>query len=234
MDDDDRLHERLRRWLRPTFGEVVGVTVLLIGAVTATWLWWAEATQRPEPPPPTGAVVDADGVPDGPAPGVGPAPDGGPDGGHHGADGPTADARVTVQITGAVRDPGIVTLEGGRRVADAVEALGGLTPDAVTESVNLARTLRDGEHVHVPREGEPRPPTAGAVESGDGEVGPVDLNLATADELTSLPGIGPSLAAAIVEHRERDGPFGVPGDVRDVPGIGEATFQRLAPLVTTG
>ncbi|MFP4150060.1 MAG: helix-hairpin-helix domain-containing protein, partial [Nitriliruptoraceae bacterium] len=141
-------------------------------------------------------------------------------------------AEVTVHVTGAVVAAGLVTLPAEARVGDAVAAAGGTTRDADLERINLARGVQDGEHVHVPRHGETPPVVVGP--DAAGAVGPdglLDLNLATAAELEELPGIGPAKAAAIIAHREQHGPFAAPGDLREVTGIGEATFQRLAPLI---
>jgi competence protein ComEA len=153
---------------------------------------------------------------------------------------------VVVHVSGAVADGGLVTLPAGARVGDAIEAAGGATADADPARVNLARPLQDGEHVHLPREGEEPPPGWGAGPGADGAThapegpgGPgdgagerIDLNRASTAELETLPGIGPAKAAAIVRHREQHGPFREPGDLRAVSGIGEKTFQQLADLVT--
>jgi competence protein ComEA len=158
----------------------------------------------------------------------------------------TAVGDVVVHVSGAVADGGLVTLPAGARVGDAIEAAGGATADADPARVNLARPLQDGEHVHLPRQGEePRagwdagPGTDGATHAPEGPGGPgggaggrIDLNRASTAELETLPGIGPAKAAAIVRHREQHGPFREPGDLRAVSGIGEKTFQQLADLVT--
>lgn len=250
---------RLARWLQPTPAEVLGLVVLLLGAVSASGLWWWQAGQRPDPGPAAqvGAAVDGDGEVVGAAPGgdaTGDGDDGAqappsggdqaPDATRSGDDGAEREdaqpTRLTVHVSGAVASPGVVSLDGDGRVGDAVEAAGGLLDEADPERINLARELADGDHVHVPREGEPPPQlvdpvpgelgTSGAGGGEDGE--PIALNTADEQRLQQLPGIGPALAAAIVEHREEHGPFAVPGDLRDVAGIGEVTFQRLAPLVT--
>ncbi len=187
----------------------------------------------PSTPAPGGPSTPAPGGPSTPEPG-GPLPrDPGP-------------VEVTVHVSGAVTRPGLVTLPSGGRVGDAVVAAGGLARDADPDRINLARALVDGEHVHLPRVGEdvvtlggPPAPAGtpdGAGNGGAGTAGAthdglLDLNRASATELEQLPGIGPARAAAIVEYRELHGPFAVPGDLRGVSGIGEATFQRLAPLV---
>lgn len=241
---DDPLTVRVGRWFGATPFELLGLGVLLLGAVAASITLWLTASGRPTGPPASSgrmtAVEDAATV-GSPYPAedtieeeaaLGPDRDGVPT--RPAETESTAPGEVTVHVTGAVVRPGLVVLETGGRVGDAVAAAGGLTDGAATELVNLARSLSDGEHVHVPREGElPLPSTTPP--SGTALDAPVvDLNRATVDELQTLPGIGPAKAEAIVRHRETQGPYEVPGDLRAVPGIGEATFQRLADLVTVG
>ena len=95
--------------------------------------------------------------------------------------------------------PGVVRLAAGARVADAVAAAGGATPDADAAALNKAAVLSDGARVYVPRYGET--PPAGSV--GSGSEKKIDLNRATAAELETLPGIGPSTAGRIVRAREQ-------------------------------
>jgi competence protein ComEA len=220
---------RLAAWLQPRPGELIGLAVLVLGAVVATIVWWHQAATGPAgiaEVAAAGVAIDAGGDVAGAAPGVS-EPDGDT------AEGVTAPASpLTVHVSGAVRAPGLVTLPAGARVGDAVLAAGGLTPDADPARANLARLLADGEQVHLPASGEaPVVPPPGSEEHAAGSpgTGPIDLNTADAAALESLPGIGPARAAAIIEHRTRHGPFDVPGDLRDVSGIGEQTFQRLAP-----
>lgn len=126
---------------------------------------------------------------------------------------------VLVHVTGAVVHPGLVTLEQGARVADAVEAAGGLTAVADESGVNLARLVHDGEQVFVPTFGE----------EGDSLV---NINRADATDLDSLPGIGPVLADRIVADREAHGPFVSVDDLGRVSGIGQALLGGLAGLAT--
>ncbi len=72
---------------------------------------------------------------------------------------------------------------------------------------------------------------AGATAPRADRVGPIDLNRATARELEALPGIGPVLAARIVEHRGRIGSFSSVEDLRAVRGVGPKLFQKLRPHV---
>jgi len=147
-------------------------------------------------------------------------------------------------VAGAVQRPGVVDLVAGARVADALQAAGGLAEGADGDRLNLAAPLRDGARVFVPLVGQPvpaelAPQAPGGGQSGggtDGDQGaaPVDLNLADGPELESLPGIGPATAAAILEHREREGPFASVDELLDVRGIGEAKLEALEGLVVVG
>lgn len=137
---------------------------------------------------------------------------------------------VVVHVAGAVAAPGVQRLPAGARVIDAVDAAGGLRPDADGGRVNLAAELVDGTQIYVPAVGE-IPPVAvsgtGAAESA----GPIDLNIADADTLETLPGVGPATAAAIIDHRERNGPFASVDGLLEVRGIGEAKLAGLRDLV---
>lgn len=239
MDDAPSPLQRALTWFEATPAEIAGLLVLLTGAVLTTVLLVWEANQRPEPPPVATGPGDVAGPADIGAHGAGGGLDGPADveadHGHPGTGEDEVAGPVVVHVTGAVARPGVITLDDGGRVTDAIAAAGGATDDARLDLVNLARPLQDGEHVHLPREGEEtRPPGVGSpgAAAGQGPADRIDLNTATADQLETLPGIGPAKASAILRHREQHGPFSVPGDLRDVSGIGEATFQRLADLVT--
>lgn len=130
---------------------------------------------------------------------------------------PTENSELTVHVTGAVARPGLVTVGAGSRVADAVAAAGGLTPDAAVEGLNLAAPLRDGLQVVVPTEAKPSSAAGGLV----------SLSAASVAELTALPGVGPVLAQRIVDYRARNGPFAEFEDLLGVPGIGEAKLSAL-------
>jgi competence protein ComEA len=235
---------RAAQWLQATRAELVGLATLLAGCVALTGvLWWSSATGPQDLHEDVGrdggsigAEVDLDDL-ERRVDGDGAWDDEGltgPGDHAHADDGPAS--TLVVHVSGAVAAPGIVTLPDGSRVGDAVTRAGGPTDDAWVDRLNLAQPLSDGERVHVPAEGEEDPPSSsGAAPSADGGAaprGPVDLNRAGAEELETLPGIGPTRARAIVDHRETHGPFGEPGDLRAVAGIGEATFQQLADLVS--
>jgi competence protein ComEA len=147
---------------------------------------------------------------------------------------------VVVHVAGAVRRPGVVTLRSTSRVVDAIDAAGGPKPTADLDRLNLAAKLADGERIAVPLRGQPAPaldPGASTVDPAttDGSPtpdAPVDLNTATEAQLEALPGIGPTLAQAIIAERDRAGGFRSVDDLRKVRGIGDARFAQLRPLVS--
>jgi competence protein ComEA len=137
---------------------------------------------------------------------------------------------VVVSVVGLVARPGLVTLPSGSRVADALEAAGGLLPGADPASVNLAAVVADGQQVAVGVPGAASG-TAGTA-AGAGQGGPLDLNTATASDLDALPGIGPVLAQRIVTYRQQQGRFTSVEQLDDVPGIGPSIYDQLKALVT--
>lgn len=151
-------------------------------------------------------------------------------------------SNIVVHVSGAVRRPGVVTLSPDARVFEAIDLAGGAADDADLDRVNLAAPLVDGERVHVPAEGEEIPelvepvrPVAPAV--GDATPAPppvVDINTASMAELETLPGVGPSIAAAIVQTRQDRGPFLSVDELLEVPGIGESKLAQIRPLVVVG
>jgi competence protein ComEA len=148
---------------------------------------------------------------------------------------PTTDVQdtVVVHVAGAVTHPGVAELPADSRVIDAVEAAGGALPDADLDRLNLAAKVADGERVLVPRVGEADvvDPALESSSSGDGAGGLLNLNTATAAQLEELPGIGPVLAAAILDERERRGGFRSVNELREVRGIGEKRFADLRDRV---
>jgi len=153
--------------------------------------------------------------------------------------GATSDAgaaqEVVVDVAGRVRRPGIVVLEPGARVVDAIEAAGGLRRGARPTGLNLARVLADGEQVLVgvpPAAGATRPGQPAAPGGAAGTGGTLNLNTATSDQLQELPGIGPVTAEAILAFRADHGPFTSVEELLDVTGIGDATLAEIAPHVT--
>lgn len=223
-ESDGRMRGRLSgllgltgsRYLLAGRSRGVLAVLLLIVAVTAGALAWFS---WPSPQPATGAVAVAQTQ-----------------------DGGSAAARVKVSVVGDVAEPGIVEVRSGARVADAIEAAGGLTPESASPGyLNLARKVKDGELIVVetapdagedpeaPAEPGEEPPAA---EDPAAPGGPVNINEATAEELATLPGIGPVTAASIVEYREQNGGFDSVEQLTEVDGIGPATLDKLSDKVT--
>jgi competence protein ComEA len=147
---------------------------------------------------------------------------------------PVAAPKLVVYVVGAVRRPGVYRLAEGTRVEDAVIRAGGTTPKADLIGVNLAAPLADGQQVLVPA----RLPAAvaaaeGAAVSAGGSVpaGPVQLSVATVEQLDTLPGIGPITAQKIVDYRTAHGAFRSVDDLDEVPGIGPSRVEQLRDLV---
>lgn len=139
---------------------------------------------------------------------------------------------VQVHVVGAVRTPGVYQLPRGAIVQDALAAAGGPAAEANLSAINLAAGLSDSQQVYVPFVGEtPEVVDLPGSTSAQTAAGRVSLNTATAPELERLPGIGPSLAQAIVEFRESHGPFAQPEDLLEVPGIGPAKLAQIKDLI---
>jgi len=164
---------------------------------------------------------------------------------------PEPEPEWILYITGAVRWPGVYSLPPESRLLSLVEAAGGLSIDADPASVNLAAFLQDGLHVHVPERGqEPQAqvqinsavrgtsvtPGAQPAAGGTSRPGtfPVNINRASAEELTVLRGIGPAIAGNIVEFRTRNGRFHSVDDLLHVTGIGRVRLEQLRNYVTVG
>ncbi|MDX2876155.1 helix-hairpin-helix domain-containing protein [Streptomyces ipomoeae] len=219
------VRERLPLWLQVRCGmerkSVVALSVVLVvAAVFAAQHFWTGRTQPVSAPEVVRAVE--------PSAAAGPAASFDElDGGHGvgagvsaGAVAPTAGPSIVVDVSGKVRSPGIQRLPAGSRVADALRAAGGVRPGANTDGLNRARLLVDGEQVLV---GGAAPATAPPT--------PVSLNTATADQLDTLPGVGPVLAQHIIDYRTQHGGFRSVDELREVNGIGDRRFADLRNLV---
>lgn len=136
---------------------------------------------------------------------------------------------ITVEIAGAVAEPGIYTVPAQSRVIDGIKAAGGILVDAELSGIDQVAFLMDGQKVTIPF----------AANSSDDEAqgiatGLVNLNTATLDELVALPGIGEKRAQAIIDYRNQHGPFTSVDGLLAVDGLTEGVVDELRPLVTVG
>jgi competence protein ComEA len=136
-----------------------------------------------------------------------------------------------VDVVGAVRRPGLYRLPRGARIADAVARAGGTTHKAELELLNVAAPLADGEQVLVPRRGTATAAAAPTAGTGAPATGPVHLSTATAEQLDTLPGVGPVTAQKIIAYRQQHGGFSSADELDAVPGIGPARMEQLKGLV---
>lgn len=240
------VRERLPVWLQARCGlerrSVLALTVVLaLAAAFAVQHFWAGRTQSVRPPEVVRAAApyaeQGEGEEAEPQRGAG-VPVGAAKA--TGAAGAAGAAEIVVDVGGKVREPGIHRLPAGSRVADALRAAGGVKPGTKTDGLNRARFLVDGEQVIV---GGPAPVveagaggtaaagTAGAAAGGVPPGAPVSLNTATADQLDTLPGVGPVLAQHIIDYRTQHGGFRSVDELREVNGIGDRRFADLRNLV---
>jgi competence protein ComEA len=142
--------------------------------------------------------------------------------------------KIVVHIAGAVANPGIVILEEGGRIVDAIGEAGGLLENANIDKINLAYMLEDGEKIYIPFHGEDVSENNDNVGFGDTVVKKdtqVNINTATQTELMSLPGIGASTAQKIVDYRKENGKFKSIEDIKNVSGIGDSKFNQIKNFI---
>ena len=137
-------------------------------------------------------------------------------------------ARIYVDVAGEVRKPGIYQLDSGARVFDVVLLAGGFTGKANQASVNLARTLTDGEQLIVLNKSQQSFGTSTSNNSSS----LISLNQASEAELEQLPGVGPALAGRMIDWRSANGGFKSKEDLLNVAGIGDKLFAQIKDKVT--
>ncbi len=152
------------------------------------------------------------------------------------------ETQICAYICGAVCSPGVYELEPDSRVFHLVEMAGGLTEEADEKSVNLAEVVTDGQMIWIPTQeesmsGQTAPAasssgTAQEISGGSSDSGMININTATASELTSLNGIGETKAGAIIDYREEHGAFETIDEIMQVDGIGQGTFDKIKDDIT--
>lgn len=141
---------------------------------------------------------------------------------------------IKVYVCGAVQRPDVYEISADSRIVDAVSAAGGFAIDAYPEAMNLAETVSDGSRIYVPTKEEVDALAVVYSDTGSGSgdttsdsTGRVNINTATLEELTTLPGIGDTRARAIIDYREQNGGFGNIEDIMQVTGIKEKSFSKI-------
>lgn len=231
----------------PTWTDTRALTLLVVAALLLALFWWwsgraqegvavtspkpqplAEASSAPSPKHQSAAgIMVTDQTPDAEQSRSQPASAQPLESGD--------ESKVTVDVRGGVRRRGVHLLPAGSRVIDAIEAAGGLRPGRSYGRLNLAAVLNDGQQLIVgeqftvgqnPQTTNSKPSgSTTALTPGEGEL--VNLNLATSEQLESLPGVGPVLAERIVAWREQHGRFASADDLLDVSGIGDKVLAGL-------
>jgi len=146
----------------------------------------------------------------------------------------TLEAVVFVDIKGEVKKPGVYQMKAGDRVKDAIDAAGGLTEEADSQKVNLAKRLEDQMVIVVPKVGEEvEEIPAGETSKEATKEGKVNINTATVEELKTLKGVGEKKAEAIIEYRKKNGSFQTKEDLMKVRGIGKKLFESFQERIVT-
>ena len=144
--------------------------------------------------------------------------------------------KIKVYITGEVKNQGVIELEEGDRIADAIEKAGGQTEQASLKNVNLAYQLEDGQKIYIPNINDTETEiiddgASGVVDDATIKQTVVNINKADEKELQSINGIGESLATSIVKYRKENGKFETIEDLKNVPGIGDSKFENIKEYI---
>ena len=152
--------------------------------------------------------------------------------------------KITVYISGAVSNPGVINIDSDKRLDDAIQKVGGLTKDADSERINLAMKLEDSQHYIIPQKGE-KPAQAqenneicqsssneSKKDSGsENSSGKININSAEQSKLETINGVGPSTAKKIIEYREKEGKFSTIEDIKNISGIGDKKFENMKEYI---
>jgi competence protein ComEA len=220
--------------------------VLLAAVAVAAFHFWSVRPQTVRAPQTVADEAAAPALPPDPlrsgAPDPAPRPATGAPPAGAGGGSASGSGQIVVDVSGKVHRPGVRRLPAGSRVADALEAAGGVRAGADVTGLNRARVLMDGEQVIVGV--QPGPPVSGVsggagagadgtagAPGGPGPSAPLSLNTATREQLETLPGVGPVLAQHMIDYRTENGGFRSVDELRQVNGIGDRRFADLQPLV---
>lgn len=138
---------------------------------------------------------------------------------------------LRIFVSGAVHVPGVYSLPPGSIIQDAISAAGGTLPTASLKSINLAAPIHDGQQIHLASQNENPSSQESHLSSASTPSAMLNINTVDAQELESLPGIGPSLAEEIIKYRQQYGPFMSIDELLKVPGIGPAKLEQIQDLI---
>ncbi len=145
-------------------------------------------------------------------------------------------AKIIVDIGGEVVSPMVAELDEGSRVADAIEAAGGVTENADLTDINRAAFIEDGEKIYIPalpsEEDEIDDGGSSGTSSGYSD-GKININTADSEELQELSGVGPATAQKIIDYRKENGRFSSIEDIKNVSGIGDKSFEKIKDMIKT-
>lgn len=154
-------------------------------------------------------------------------------------------SQVVVYICGAVKHPGVYKFTAGSRINDAINAASGFKKGAARTAINQAKVLEDGEQITIPTLKQVKRKQLSKITDGDNfqdkttdnentdsseresQDTLININTASAGELTSLSGIGQSRADAIIEYRQSNGKFQSIEDIMKIPGIKQGIFNKI-------
>lgn len=146
-------------------------------------------------------------------------------------------SEIIIHVAGAVYNSGIKKLSENSRIADAIEAAGGLTSDANINNINLAQKIADGQKIYIPSINDDEITEQIIIQDTQENnslfnSAIININTATQTELETLPGIGPSMASKIIEYRKENGSFKDIEDLKNVSGIGESKYAQVKNKIT--
>ena len=227
-------HERVKRmdrWAEKLLGHKAVVVAILVAIAAASGLAMASFSSR-------SSGVSFERSDEASASDVREAEDTSPDDADESSAKSSSAAEVYVDVDGAVVRPGVYRLKDGARVSQAIDAAGALTAEADVTGLNRASKITDGQKIYVPTVGEQQAAAAvggadsAAVASGAGSSsGLVNINTASAAELQTLSGIGPSMAQSIIDERTQNGAFVSVDDLMRVSGIGEKKLAKIKDCI---
>jgi competence protein ComEA len=143
---------------------------------------------------------------------------------------------ITIFISGEVEKPGVVTIEGNKRLSDAIDKLGGFTSEANLNKINLAMKIEDEKHYIIPKIGEdventPKDTEESKLVESKSEDSKININTANIQELDALPGVGEATANKIISYRDEKGKFNNIEEIKNVNGIGDKKYEDIKEMI---